>query len=337
MALPSTGSISMNQINIELGRASGTNISLDAAENGSYGAINQNSVAKPSSGNPASMSEWRGYNHGCGQVAISGLSSGIICNGNTILLVAYGMTSYTWTIPGVGTVSSDTLQLTPGSAGYPSVNGTVTYTVVGTSTGCSSTASRSVTVKPIPSVSIAPDSVTINQGQSTTLTASGASTYSWNTGATGASITVSPSSTTTYTVTGTSADGCSAQASRTVTVIPATTTTTCPPAGTLLGTYCIDTQEWGQYADGNCGIYDAMISDCSANCGCQPPECILYNVGNTGEGPIVIEYTDCAGTLRQLTIEPGNSFEICIQDIGINVIDGDPAWLEAKPLGPCGG
>lgn len=227
MALPSTGSISMSQINTELGRAAGTNISLNTAEDGGYAAINQKSVAKPSSANPASMSEWRGYNHGCGQVGISGLTSGQICNGNTILLVATGgMTSYTWTIPGVGTVSSDTLQLQPGSAGYPAVNGTVAYTVVGTSTGCSSTATRSVTVRAVPSVTISPSSVTINQGQSTTLTASGAATYLWSTGATSASITVSPSSTTSFTVTGTSAEGCSAQNGRTVIVIAATTTTT---------------------------------------------------------------------------------------------------------------
>ena len=59
---------------------------------------------------------------------------------------------------------------------------------------------------------------TINSGQSSTLTASGASTYLWSTGANTASITVSPTSTTTYTVTGTSSAGCTATATVTVTV-----------------------------------------------------------------------------------------------------------------------
>jgi hypothetical protein len=63
MPLPSTGSISMSQINLELFRPGSSTISLDAAENGSYGAINTCSASRPSSSNPASMSEWRGYNH----------------------------------------------------------------------------------------------------------------------------------------------------------------------------------------------------------------------------------------------------------------------------------
>lgn len=64
MALQYGGQISMGQINVELGRAYTTaNTSLDAAENGSYGAINQNSTYRPSGTNPAAMSEWYNYNH----------------------------------------------------------------------------------------------------------------------------------------------------------------------------------------------------------------------------------------------------------------------------------
>ncbi len=63
-----------------------------------------------------------------------------------------------------------------------------------------------------------PDNITINYGQSTTLTASGANSYRWNTNATTASITVSPTTTTTYTVTGTNSYGCTATANVTVTV-----------------------------------------------------------------------------------------------------------------------
>ena len=63
MPLPSSGLIRMSQINTELGRSSTANISLDTAENGGYGAINQCSPLRPSGGNPASMSEWYGYNH----------------------------------------------------------------------------------------------------------------------------------------------------------------------------------------------------------------------------------------------------------------------------------
>ena len=73
-----TGSVSMSGINLELGRASNAQISLDAAENGSYAAINSCSPSRPSSSNPAAMSEWRGYNHSfacCNAPSISVTSS----------------------------------------------------------------------------------------------------------------------------------------------------------------------------------------------------------------------------------------------------------------------
>jgi hypothetical protein len=63
MTLVSSGTIRMSDINVELGRSSTANISLDAAENGTYGAINLNSASRPSGTNPAAMSEWYSYNH----------------------------------------------------------------------------------------------------------------------------------------------------------------------------------------------------------------------------------------------------------------------------------
>jgi hypothetical protein len=63
MTLPSSGTLTMNAINSELGRSSNSQISLDTAENGGYGAINQNSRSRPNASNPAAMSEWYGYNH----------------------------------------------------------------------------------------------------------------------------------------------------------------------------------------------------------------------------------------------------------------------------------
>ena len=59
---------------------------------------------------------------------------------------------------------------------------------------------------------------TINYGDSTTLTASGANSYVWNNGSTTVAITVRPTTTTTYTVMGTNSYACTATASVTVTV-----------------------------------------------------------------------------------------------------------------------
>ena len=53
----------MNAIRIELGISTQSPFSLDTAENGGYVTINVCSPSRPSSGNPAAMSEWYGYNH----------------------------------------------------------------------------------------------------------------------------------------------------------------------------------------------------------------------------------------------------------------------------------
>lgn len=66
MALPATGEISARQINVELGRSTSAELSIDTAENGGYGAINQASPKRPNASNPASFSEWRGYDHNAG-------------------------------------------------------------------------------------------------------------------------------------------------------------------------------------------------------------------------------------------------------------------------------
>lgn len=92
---------------------------------------------------------------------------------------------------------------------------TTTYSVTATTPGCTATSSVTVNVNSQPTVTV--NNATICQGLSTTLTANGASSYSWNTGDTTSSITVTPAATTTYTVTG-SNSGCTATANATVTV-----------------------------------------------------------------------------------------------------------------------
>ncbi len=92
------------------------------------------------------------------------------------------------------------------------------YTWTGqTSNGCDSIVTLHLTIHPMPNVQISGNS-SVNYGESLTLTASGADSYHWNTGATTASVTVAPTATTTYSVTGTTAAGCTGTASKTVTV-----------------------------------------------------------------------------------------------------------------------
>jgi hypothetical protein len=85
-----------------------------------------------------------------------------------------------------------------------------------------------VAIAPLP-VSATAVSSNICDGASTTLNASGATTYTWMPGnLTGASISVSPSATTTYTVTGDDPNTCSNTATVTVTVNPIPTIAATP-------------------------------------------------------------------------------------------------------------
>lgn len=79
MALPAAfATLSMGDINVELGRSRTSSISLDTAENGGYVTINQNSSFRPLASNPASIAEWYSYNHTAGpaqSVTFSSFSS----------------------------------------------------------------------------------------------------------------------------------------------------------------------------------------------------------------------------------------------------------------------
>ncbi len=135
-----------------------------------------------------------------------------ICTGNSIVLNGSGASTYSWST-GDSTAS---ITVTP--------NATTTYTVTGTNgVGCSNTATVTITVSSSPTINVTATPSSICSGDTSVLTASGASSYSWSTGDSTASITVTPNATTTYTVTGTNGVGCSNTATVTVTVGSLTT------------------------------------------------------------------------------------------------------------------
>jgi hypothetical protein len=132
-----------------------------------------------------------------------------ICKGNVATLTASGpATAYSWItstgVPVGNSVSSITVS--PASS--------TIYSVTGSNGSCSNTQSVNLIVNPIPNVIAQTAKSTICRFEVSTILASGASSYSWNTGATTPSISLTLSLTTSYTITGTDINGCA----KTVTV-----------------------------------------------------------------------------------------------------------------------
>ncbi len=104
----------------------------------------------------------------------------------------------------------------------PTVSGVGTFKIYYDYTdgiGCSSRDSSTITVDPLPVVSLSNDTA-ICDGSTVSLTAAGGTTYLWSTSATTSSISVTPTTTTKYYVTVTGSGNCSSIDSVTVTVSP---------------------------------------------------------------------------------------------------------------------
>jgi len=127
------------------------------------------------------------------------VNSATICAGNSTNLIANGATTYSWN---TGPTTSS-ITVSPVT--------TTTYVVTGTTGSCTNVKTSVVNVNSLPVVT-ANTSASVICGPpfqgTATISAAGATTYTWNTSATTVSISVSPSVTTVYTVTGTDANGC---------------------------------------------------------------------------------------------------------------------------------
>lgn len=125
--------------------------------------------------------------------------TGSICSGNTTTVTLTGsVASHTWTSVIAGP------SITNGTSFVPAV--TNTYVVTGTSAlGCTATANTSVMVVQTPILAPTASTVLLCIGSSATLSASGASGYTWTTGTstvnTTSSFVITPNTTTTYSVT----------------------------------------------------------------------------------------------------------------------------------------
>jgi gliding motility-associated-like protein len=286
-------------------------------------------VTNPISVSPTATTSYTvtGTTNGCTGTAIStvtiggsvpiSVTSATICAGQSATMTASGGTSYTWSTGGAGTA----LTISPAS--------TTSYTVTGTAGGCTGTAIATVTVNPLPVVTA--DSPVICAGQTATITASGASTYTWSTGAASGganTATASPGATTTYTVTGTSL-GCSSTATSTVTVNPIPTVTVNSP------TICPGTSASLTAGGASSYTWSAGATSTGANTAtASPAATTTYTVTGTSLG--------CSSTaVSTVTVAPGmvimvNSPTICAGQTAVLTATGGSTytWSDGSTTNP---
>lgn len=134
-----------------------------------------------------------------------------ICNGSSTNLTASGAITYTWST----NATTSSISVTPSV--------TSSYSVVGENApGCSDVKTVTITVNPSPSLSVSPNP-TVCPGITATLSASGATNYTWTPGSfTTTAISVTPGISTVYNVVGTNSLGCATNSNVTVFVVVCT-------------------------------------------------------------------------------------------------------------------
>jgi PKD repeat protein len=242
-----------------------------------------------------------------------------ICNGASTVLTATGGTSYSWS-PTTGLSSTTTASTTAS----PSI--TTTYTVTVTASGCSATDAVMVTVNPTPTANAGTD-VTICNGTSTTLSASGGTSYSWTPAAGLSSTTInnpvaSPSSTTSYTVTVTSGS-CSSTDAVLVTVTPlpsanaGSDVSVCSGASTTLSASGGTSYSWSPAT----GLSSTTISNPVAspagtttytvtvtNAGCSATDAVVVTVNSSLTANAGSDVSICSGSSASLNASGGASY-----------------------------
>ncbi|NVO03764.1 MAG: T9SS type A sorting domain-containing protein [Bacteroidetes bacterium] len=252
-----------------------------------------------------------GTSNGCSSSAISvvtvspiptiTVNSPTICNGTNAILTANGAISYTWS----NGVNGNPISVSPAIS--------TSYTVVGSSFGCTASAVSNVTVNPSPSITV--NNAAICSGNSATLTANGGLTYLWNSGATTNSIVVSPAATVNYTVTGTS-NGCSGSAISTVTVnsVPAVTVNSpsiCSGSSVILQATGANSYLWSDGTTNNSITVSPAITTNYTVTG-NPAGCSGSAVSTVTVNPIPILTVNspsiCSGATAILTASGANNY-----------------------------
>ncbi len=234
-------------------------------------------------------------------VSISGNLT--FCEGGSTTLTAVGDGTVVW--------STGSIEKT-----IP-VNAAGTYEVTLTdANGCKASTSVEVKRNALPKAVIKGDAA-VCEGKPVTLTVSGAESYTWSTGATGASITVNPVKTTTYTVTPRTGNCVGDPASHTVTVNPKPVITfdgdleICAGEKAVITADGADTYTWGDGTPG--ATYTTAALDASTTftvtgritaTGCEAQAQVTVTVNPKPTISISGDKEVCSGSSATLTVWP---------------------------------
>ncbi|MBK8955134.1 MAG: T9SS type A sorting domain-containing protein [Saprospiraceae bacterium] len=188
-----------------------------------------------------------------------------ICSGSAGTLTVTGGSTHKWS------TGETTSAITKAPLTTTIYNDTVTLAA-----GCKVVMFDTLKVLPSPNAAVVPPAATICSGSSIILTATGGTSFLWNTGSTSASINVSPAMTTTYTVTVTAPNGCTGLATSTVTVLSAPVAAISPAAPTL----CSGSSQMLTASGG--GTYEWSTGSTNASITVNPGSTTTYTVTVTG-------------------------------------------------------
>ncbi|MGZ3863096.1 MAG: PKD domain-containing protein [Bacteroidia bacterium] len=255
------------------------------------------------------------------------VNSATICPNASATLTANGGGSYTWSpATGLSATSGGVVTASPGS--------TTTYTISSSSGGFTTTTTATVLVLTSPTISV--NNATICQGKLTTLTANGASTYTWapatGLSATTASVVVaSPTVTTTYTITGMATNTCTNTTVATIGVNPMPTATIMPTDTAGCQPLCVTFRGWSSTSGVN---YSWKFGDGTISSAQNPVNCFklkgVYNPTLT-----VTDGNNCSGRATStVTVHPTPHAAISASPQPVSILEPTIQFADMTTNGP---
>ncbi len=183
-------------------------------------------------------------------ITLTGTPSAICPGKSCTLTVTGGVTNYTWNTG--ATTSSIVVSPTTSTS----------YSLSGTNGVCSNSKSIFLPMSASPTITAVSNVTILCVGQTATLTANGAATYTWNTGSNSSVILVNPTVTTSYTVTGANGFGCESAP-----VVLTQSVSTCLGITNLLASNNV-----AIYPNPNNGVFNVYVSNINYN-----PAVILFD------------------------------------------------------------